>query len=58
MELAIAVICAGLVESLLGYSTADALISQVLVLAVYKAGCKFVDIYVDHRGPTDRNKPY
>jgi hypothetical protein len=58
MNLAIAVICTGLAASLMGYSLADALGSQVVILAVYAAGCRIIDWYTLDRGPTDRNKPY
>jgi hypothetical protein len=58
MSLAIAVICAGLAASLMGYGTAvEVTITQVLVLAAYAAGCKIIDWLV-WRGPVDRNKPY
>jgi hypothetical protein len=57
MQLAIAVICAGLAASLMGLTMVDALISQVALLAAYAAGCRIIDWYIA-RGPVDRNKPY
>jgi hypothetical protein len=57
MHLAIAVICTGLAASLMGFGAVDVTISQVLVLAVYTAGCRIIDIRVA-RGSVDRNKPY
>jgi hypothetical protein len=57
MQLAIAVICTGLLATLFGGTAADVTASQVMTLAIYTAGCKIVDWLVD-RGPTDRNKPY
>jgi hypothetical protein len=57
MQLAIAVICTGLLATLFGGTPADVIGSEIMTFAIYVLGCKLVDWLVD-RGPTDRNKPY
>jgi hypothetical protein len=59
MQLAIAVICTGLVATLFGGTAADVTASELMMMVIYVAGCKFIDWYIPpDRGPTDRNKPY
>jgi hypothetical protein len=51
MQLAIAVICTGIAASLLGFGAVDVTISQVIILAVYAAGCRIIDFHVERRDP-------